>query len=93
MFAYEVRVASNTGLSLSELLAAFDVVGCSSDRCVRHEVDGERADTALARRADDDVAVVAHVGNFVPACSATVYLAYQSGQSGSACPMRAWWFA
>src|SRR5262249_31864427 len=32
--------------------------------------------------------VVAHVGSSVPACSATMYSAYQSGQSGSAAPMR-----
>jgi len=31
---------------------------------------------------------VAHVGNSVPARSATMYAAYQSGQSGSALPMR-----
>ena len=47
MFGYEVRVASGRGLPLQELLAAVDVVRCSDDRCVRHEVDGERADTGL----------------------------------------------
>src|ERR1700722_742094 len=30
----------------------------------------------------------AHVGSSVPTCSATMYLAYQSGQFGSAAPMR-----
>ena len=51
---------------------------------------GERADTVLAGRtaADDDHVVVAHVGNSVPACSATMYAAYQSGQFSSRCPVR-----
>ena len=30
----------------------------------------------------------AYVGSSVPACSATMYSAYQSGQFASACPMR-----
>ena len=30
--------------------------------------------------------MVAQVGSSVPACSATMYLAYQSGQFGSAAP-------
>jgi oxalate decarboxylase/phosphoglucose isomerase-like protein (cupin superfamily) len=37
---------------------------------------------------DYDHDVVAHVGRPVPACSATMYSAYQSGQFGSALPMR-----
>ena len=44
---------------------------------------GERAGAVLARRAaadDDDVVVVAHVGSSSPACSRTMYSAYQSGQ-------------
>jgi hypothetical protein len=36
----------------------------------------------------DDLVVVAHKGSSSPAFSATMYLAYQSGQSGSALPMR-----
>src|SRR5271165_1100093 len=39
-------------------------------------------------RPDDDHVVVAYVGSSVPACSATMYLAYQSGQFASASPMR-----
>jgi len=46
--AGEVRVASVTGSPLHELLAAVDVVGCSGDGCVRHEVDGERGDVGRA---------------------------------------------
>src|SRR6202046_2449053 len=44
----------------------------------------------LTRRtaAEDDHVIVAHWGSSVPACSATMYLAYQSGQFGSAAPMR-----
>ncbi|HMI23595.1 MAG TPA: hypothetical protein VK594_03820, partial [Streptosporangiaceae bacterium] len=42
----------------------------------------------LARRAGDDDVVVAHVGSSVPACSAAMYRAYQSGQFASASPMR-----
>jgi hypothetical protein len=49
---------------------------------------GERADTVLARRAADDDVIVPHVGSPFPACSATMYSAYQSGQFGSALPMR-----
>ena len=53
---------------------------------------GERAGAVLARRAaaeDDDVVVAAHVGSSSPACSRTMYSAYQSGQSASASPVRA----
>src|SRR5437667_11633109 len=32
--------------------------------------------------------LVAHVGSFVPASSATMYAAYQSGQFASRCPVR-----
>ncbi len=32
--------------------------------------------------------IVAHVGSSVPACSAAMYAAYQSGQFASAFPMR-----
>src|ERR1700683_1336286 len=44
----------------------------------------------LTRRpaAQDDHVIVAHWGRSVPAYSATMYAAYQSGQSGSAAPMR-----
>ena len=38
--------------------------------------------------AENDHVVVAHVGSSVPACSATMYSAYQSGQFASAAPMR-----
>ena len=51
---------------------------------------GECAGAVLARRAaahDDDV-VVAHVGSSPPACSATMYAAYQSGQFSSRSPVR-----
>jgi hypothetical protein len=34
------KVASVTGSRPDELLTAVDVVRCSGDRCVRHEVDG-----------------------------------------------------
>ena len=33
--------------------------------------------------ADDDRVVIVHDGGSVPACSATMYAAYQSGQFGS----------
>src|SRR5580692_8216283 len=46
-----------------------------------------RRDVAARRAGADDV-VVAHVGSSVPACSATMYRAYQSGQFASAWPMR-----
>ena len=51
---------------------------------------GQRPGAMLARRpaAENDHVVVAHVGSSVPACSATMYAAYQSGQFGSAWPMR-----
>src|ERR1700734_1668967 len=44
----------------------------------------------LTRRtaAEDDHVIVAHWGSSVPACSATMYAAYQSGQFGSAPPVR-----
>src|SRR6185436_3508105 len=45
---------------------------------------GERAGAVLA--ADDDHVVIAYVGSSVPACSATMYAAYQSGQFSSRCP-------
>jgi len=38
--------------------------------------------------ADDDEVVAAHVGSSVPACSATMYAAYQLGQFASRCPVR-----
>ena len=38
--------------------------------------------------AENDHVAVAHVGSSVPACSATMYSAYQSGQFASASPMR-----
>ena len=49
---------------------------------------GERAGAVLTGRAaaDDDDVVVAHVGSSVPACSATMYSAYQSGQFTSYSP-------
>ncbi len=49
-----------------------------------------RRSAVLAGRASaehDDVVVV-HEGSSEPACSATMNVAYQSGQSGSALPMR-----
>src|SRR5262245_34668637 len=46
---------------------------------------GERAGAVLAPAADDHV-VVAQVGSSVPACSATMYAAYHSGQFSSRCP-------
>src|ERR1700689_1503754 len=43
----------------------------------------------LGRRvAENGRVAVAQVGGSVPACSAAMYLAYQSDQSGSAAPMR-----
>ena len=51
--AGEVRVASLTASPLHELLAAVDVVRCSGDRCVRHEVDGDRGDVGRADHAPD----------------------------------------
>src|SRR5512132_3388954 len=51
----------------------------------------ERAGAVLARRAaaDDDVVVAAvYDGSSLPACSATMYSAYQSGQSASRWPIR-----
>ena len=46
--------------------------------------------TLLAGRAavDDDHIEVAHRGDSFPACSATIYSAYQSGQFVSRCPVR-----
>ena len=51
---------------------------------------GQRAGAVFAWRAaaDDDDVVVVHVGSSVPACSAAMYSAYQSGQFGSVAPMR-----
>ena len=40
---------------------------------------------------DDDVILSAHDGSSSPACSRTMYSAYQSGQSGSSRPIRASW--
>jgi hypothetical protein len=45
-----------------------------------------RAGAVLARRAaadDDDVVAAAHDGSSLPACSRTMYSAYQSGQCSS----------
>src|SRR5580765_600596 len=49
---------------------------------------GGCAGAVLAGRAaaDDDHVVVAYVGSSVPACSATMYAAYQSDQFSSRCP-------
>src|SRR5918998_4406942 len=47
---------------------------------------GPRTDRAPA--AYDDVVLAAHDGSCVPACSATMYSAYQSGQSSSRWPVR-----
>src|SRR5215471_14199197 len=51
---------------------------------------GQRRGAVLAGcpAAQNDHVVVAHVGSSVPACSATMYSAYQSGQFASAAPMR-----
>src|SRR5262249_44797790 len=51
---------------------------------------GHCAGAVLAGRAaaDDDHVVVAYVGSSVPACSATMYAAYHSGQFSSRCPVR-----
>jgi hypothetical protein len=49
----EVRVSSVTSSPFDELLTAVDVVRCSGDRCVRHEVDGERGDVGRADYAPD----------------------------------------
>src|SRR6202011_5719990 len=52
---------------------------------------GQRARAVLARRAGaehDHVIVAVHVGSSSPARSRTMYSAYQSGQSGSAWPVR-----
>jgi hypothetical protein len=46
-------IASVTGSPLDELLAAVDVVRCSGDRCVRHEMDGERRDVVRTDHAPD----------------------------------------
>src|SRR5581483_12522102 len=53
---------------------------------------GEGAGAMLPGRAatqNDDVVVNRHEGSSSPACSRTMYSAYQSGQSGSSRPMRA----
>jgi hypothetical protein len=62
-------------------------VGFGFRRRLTGTVDGLAGVKQRLRRNDDDVAV-AHVGSSVPACSATMYSAYQSGQFGSALPMR-----
>jgi hypothetical protein len=41
------------GSPLHDLVAAVDVVRCSGDRCVRHEVDGERGDVGRTDHAPD----------------------------------------
>src|SRR5271157_658371 len=51
--ALQVSVASGTGSPLDELLAAVDIVRCSGDGCVRHEVDGEGGDVGRADHAAD----------------------------------------
>src|SRR5450631_2976346 len=48
----------------------------------------QREDDSGGFRPDDDHVVVAYAGSSVPACSATMYWAYQSGQFASASPMR-----
>ena len=56
----------------------------------RHETPPLRKIAGHLRRvdADDDDVIVAHVGSSVPACSATIYAAYQAGQFSSRCPVR-----
>src|SRR5262249_20386318 len=52
---------------------------------------GDRGRAMRARRAtadDDGVVVATHVGSPSPACSCTMYAAYQSGQFASAWPVR-----
>ena len=51
--ALQVSVASGTGSPLDELLAAVDVVRCSGEGCVRHEVDGQGGDVGRADHAAD----------------------------------------
>src|SRR5262249_53230224 len=63
----------------------------ASSRSTKRETQvalDESAETVPAGRAaaDDDHVVVAHVGSAVPACSATMYSAYQSGQFVSYSP-------
>src|SRR5262245_38472368 len=55
------------------------------DKCDTQTALGERAGAVLTWRAaaDNDDVVVAHVGSSLPACSATMYSAYQLGQSAS----------
>src|SRR5512134_2128063 len=68
----------------------------ATDQLVLDECDAqpalcERAGAVLARRAaadDDDIVAAAHDGSFLPACSRTMYSAYQSGQSASCWPVR-----
>ena len=47
----QVRVASGRSSRVDELLAAVDIVGCSGDGCVRHEMDGEGGDVGRADHA------------------------------------------
>ena len=51
---------------------------------------GQRAGAVLAGRAgaEDDDVVVGHAGGSAPVCSATMYAAYQAGQSASPSPVR-----
>src|SRR6185503_15071497 len=59
----------------------------SNCRDTRHLLSGRSQATFGGRAAaDDDHVVVAYVGSFVPACSATMYAAYQSDQFSSRCP-------
>src|SRR5262249_19296683 len=56
----------------------------------RHEAPPLRKIAGHLRRvaADDEDVIVTHVGSSVPACSATMYAAYHSGQFSSRCPVR-----
>src|ERR687897_416982 len=61
------------------------------DECDAQTALCERAGAVPARRPaadDDDVVAAAHDGSSLPACSRTMYSAYQSGQSASCCPVR-----
>jgi hypothetical protein len=76
----------------SRVLDGMHAVGAfATNRLVLDERDAQtalcaRAGAVLARRAaadDDDVVAAAHDGSSLPACSRTMYSAYQSGQSSS----------
>src|SRR6266849_7135581 len=61
------------------------------DKCDARPALCELAGAVLARRAaadDDDVVAAAHDGRGLPACSRTMYSAYQLGQSASRWPVR-----